>query len=175
MKKTPNKRAGQIASNTDGEFSDIAVEALASKQINNKTAEAATNLLKKKGYRIPTSRERLALVVAFAKSGAVIYKKAFDAFKAPDDLDILDSVALEKRFREIKIFELKSTNRNDVREDFGNYFFSMSTAELLVAQSLREQFRFVMVNIQKEIIIEMSLSDVFKKAKGIHPSWSIRF
>jgi hypothetical protein len=73
------------------------------------------------------------------------------------------------------IYGVKSTNRANVGSDFGGYFFSLSTAEFLVAQNLGAQFRLAFVNVTTGEHIERSLTEVFDHAKGIYPTWSIKF
>jgi hypothetical protein len=60
-------------------------------------------------------------------------------------------------------------------DDWRGYFFSLSTAELLIAQSLQEKYRFVMVNTKTTAHIELTLTEVFARARAIYPSWSVRF
>jgi len=114
------------------------------------------------------------LLVAFAKTGAVIYGKAFDLVRAPSSVNLNDEESVTGQPHEIAIFELKSTKR-PLDTNFRGYFFSMSTTELLVAQSLGRRFKFVFVNIQTKEYKEMTLLEIFQNARGIYPSWSIRF
>ena len=145
-------------------------------QSGQKTAKAAAAILvaKKAGFIIPTGKQRQNLLVAFAKRGKVVYGKAFDVikFSAPVDLDELAEV--EKRLEQIKVFEVKST-RKKLRSDFSGYFFALTAAEVLVAQSLKKQFGFVLVNTGTREHLEMTLSEIFARAKGIYPTWSISF
>ena len=145
-------------------------------QSGQKTAKAAAAILvaKKAGFIIPTGKQRQNLLVAFAKRGKVVYGKAFDVikFSAPVDLDELAEV--EKHLEQIKVFEVKST-RKKLRSDFSGYFFALTAAEVLVAQSLKKQFGFVMVNTGTREHLEMTLSEIFARAKGIYPTWSICF
>ncbi len=145
-------------------------------QSGQKTAKAAAAILvaKKAGFIIPTGKQRQNLLVAFAKRGKVVYGKAFDVikFSAPVDLDELAEV--EKHLEQIKVFEVKST-RKKLRSDFSGYFFALTAAEVLVAQSLKKQFGFVLVNTGTREHLEMTLSEIFARAKGIYPTWSICF
>jgi hypothetical protein len=75
----------------------------------------------------------------------------------------------------ITIYEIKSTNRTKMGPDFKGYFFNLTTAELLVAQSLGTQFRFAFVNILTEDYADLSLNELFGKAKAIYPAWHIKF
>jgi hypothetical protein len=73
-----------------------------------------------------------------------------------------------------RVFEIKSS-RKKLRPDFSGFFFALTGAEVLVAQSLRKQFTFVLVNTGTGDHIEISLSGIFSRAKGIYPTWSICF
>jgi hypothetical protein len=145
-------------------------------QSGQKTAKAAAAILvaKTAGFIIPTGKQRQNLLVAFAKRGKVVYGRAFDVVKlsGPVDLDALAEV--EKHLEQIRIFEVKST-RKKLRPDFSGYFFALTAAEVLVAQSLKKQFGFVLVNTGTGEHLEMSLSEIFARAKGIYPTWSICF
>jgi hypothetical protein len=140
------------------------------------TANAACRLLvaKRLGFVVPTGPQRQNIVVAFAKAGAVVYGKAFDVVRQSASVNLDDESEVSRRLSELTLYEVKSTNRK-VSVDFGGYFFSLSTAELLVAQSLREQFRFAFVNVTTGDFMDLSLVEVFARAKGIYPTWSIRF
>jgi hypothetical protein len=52
---------------------------------------------------------------------------------------------------------------------------ALTAAEVLVAQSLKEQFRFLFVNTVTGSFLELRLNEVFAKARGIYPTWSISF
>ncbi len=145
-------------------------------QSGQKTAKAAAAILitKKAGFIIPTAKQRQNLLVAFAKRGKVVYGKAFDVVKLSAPVDLADLAEVEKHLDQIIIFEVKST-RKKLKADFSGYFFALTAAEVLVAQSLKKQFGFVLVNIGTTQHLEMSLSEIFTRAKGIYPTWSICF
>ncbi|HEV7926987.1 MAG TPA: hypothetical protein VGR14_16645 [Verrucomicrobiae bacterium] len=126
------------------------------------------------GYAIPTARQKKNLVVAFAKKDMIVYGKAFDVLhlKGTIDLDSLDAV--ESRLDDILVCEIKSTNQ-ELADDFRGYFFALTAAEVLVAQSLKGRFRFIFVNITTGKHLELPLNEVFAKARGIYPTWSISF
>jgi hypothetical protein len=146
---------------------------------NKKTASKAVKILTdlNKGFKEPSKTERINLLVAFAKKNKVLYGKAFDVVKIsggkPINLENLSEV--EENLKYITVCEIKSTKKKSIGSDFNRYFFGLTTAELLVAQSLRNQFNFVFVNINTEEFIEMTLKEIFGKAKGIYPVWSIQF
>ena len=145
-------------------------------QSGHKTANAAADILvaKKSGFIIPSGKQRQNLLVAFAKKGKVVYGKAFDVIKLSGSVDLDDLAEVERHLARITVFEIKSTRRR-LRSDFSGYFFGLTAAEVLVAQSLKRQFGFVLVNTGSREHVEMRLSDIFARAKGIYPTWSICF
>ena len=145
-------------------------------QSGQKTAKAATTILvaKKVGFVIPTGKQRQNLLVAFAKRGKVVYGKAFDVVRLTGTVDLGDLTEVEKHLAQITVFEIKST-RKKLNSDFDGYFFGLTAAEILVAQSLKKQFGFVLVNIGTGKHLEITLSQIFARAKGIYPTWSISF
>jgi hypothetical protein len=74
----------------------------------------------------------------------------------------------------VTVFEIKSTKKN-LKSDFSSFFFALTGAEVLVAQSLKRQFKFALVNTSNAEHIEMDLIEIFARAKGIYPTWSISF
>lgn len=140
------------------------------------TAGKAARLLveKKLGYLVLTAKQKKNLVVAFAKQDMVVYGKAFDVVRLaePVNLDSLEDV--EANLSKILVCEIKST-RKEVSADFRGYFFALTAAEVLVAQSLKTQFRFIFVNTVSGAHMELKLNDIFAKARGIYPTWSISF
>ncbi len=156
---------------------EVADEALLTEASRHRTAKNAAKILVEKniGFVIPTAAQKKILLVAFAKKNKVIYGKAFDIIKVirPVDLDNRDDV--EQQLARIVLYEIKSTSKNNVARDFGKYFFALSTAELLVAQNLKTHYKFVFVNTKTKEHLELTLAEIFAKAKGIYPVWSIMF
>jgi hypothetical protein len=145
-------------------------------QSSQKTAKKAAEILvaKRAGFMIPSGRQKQNLLVAFAKKGKVVYGRAFDVVKLAGQIDLSDMTAIEDNFEKITIYEIKST-RKKLTSDFAKYFFALTGAEVLVAQSLRKQFKFALVNTGTGEYIELSLAEIFARAKGIYPTWSICF
>jgi hypothetical protein len=127
------------------------------------------------GFVIPTARRREALLVAFVREGFVVYGKAFDAVRVEGTVDLEDENDIRKNLRSVVLYEIKATSTIKVQPDFGRHFFSLSTAELLVAQSLRKHYRFAFVNTRTGTFLELTLQQVFARARGIYPGWSIQF
>jgi hypothetical protein len=141
------------------------------------TAAAARDFLCRKDprFRKLTGPQKRKIVVAFAKRGNVVYGQAFDLINCDPSFDLNNDLAIEKAFKEIRLYEVKSSSRA-LKAGFADYFFSFSTAELLVAQSLGdENFRFAFVNIHTGEYLDMSLREVFGRARAIYPSWSVKF
>lgn len=140
------------------------------------TAGKAAQLLVSKnlGYLVPTAKQKKNLVVAFAKRDMIVYGKAFDVLRISHPIDLNSLVEVEANLGKILVCEIKSTKK-DVSADFRGHFFGLTAAEVLVAQSLKAQFRFIFVNTVSGAFMELQLSEVFAKARGIYPTWSISF
>ena len=70
---------------------------------------------------------------------------------------------------ELALIEVKSTSA-DRDAEFRGHFFSMSTAELLVAQSLGPLFKFAFVQRPHRRLTALSASmDIYGRAKGHLP------
>jgi hypothetical protein len=146
---------------------------------NQATANKAKGLLciAEEAFRDPSAPERSALAAAFAAKNFVVYGKAFDLVEVHESgLALADPFALAGAIdrKTIALIEVKSTSA-DRDEHFRGHFFSMSTAELLVAQSLGALFKFAFVNTTTENFRLVTLQDILKRAKAIYPTWSIRF
>ncbi len=127
-------------------------------------------------FKEPTKIERQNLLVAFAKKNKVLYGKAFDVVKLENKkIDLKNLSNVEKHLAKITIFEIKATGRKELNDKFDKYFFGLTTAELLVAQNLKDQFKFAFVNTSTKHVMELSLKQVFERSKGIYPVWSVMF
>jgi hypothetical protein len=126
------------------------------------------------GFTIPSARQKKNLVVAFAKQDRIVYGKAFDVVRLSGQADLNDLEEVERHLKQLTLYEIKSTAKV-CPPDFKGHFFSLTGAEILVSQSLREQFRFVFVNIRTGNHLELTLSQMFARAKGIYPGWSLSF
>lgn len=145
----------------------------------NQTAKRAAQILMEEDLRfvIPNSEQKKILLVEFARNNKVLYGKAFDIIKIHQNtiIDLSSPASVRDSVDRITICEIKSTNRKNIKPDFKGYFFGLTTAELLVAQNLCSQYKFVFVNIATRDILELTLTDIFAKAMNIYPQWSISF
>ena len=140
------------------------------------TAKKAAQILAEKqlGYVVPTASQKRNLVVACAKRDLIVYGKAFDVLRLTGEVNLDSPEDVEAKLAQIVICEIKSTKQN-FTDDFRGYFFGLTAAEVLVAQSLKDQFRFIFVNTITGSFLELKLNEVFAKARGIYPTWSISF
>jgi hypothetical protein len=144
---------------------------------SQQTAKKAAELLAKHdpSIRIPTKKEKTNLLIAFAQKNKVIYGNAFDVVRLGKDIDLNDIESVIHNLQHITLLEVKSTNRENINDNFSGYFFGLTTAELLVAQNLGNKYRFIFVNTVTGHTLELKLNELFAKAKGIYPQWSISF
>jgi hypothetical protein len=146
------------------------------KETGNTTARRAAEILTAKGlgFVVPTAKQKKNLVVAFAKRDMIVYGKAFDIVRLSGQVDLDHLEEIERHLERITLYEIKSTAK-EVGVGFEGYFFGLTAAELLVSQSLKSRFKFIFVDTNTGNHIELSLSQMFARAKGIYPTWSILF
>jgi len=139
------------------------------------TAKKAVEILCNKGlgFQELSDLQRRKLFLTFAQYDMVLYGKAFDVVRCPKKVDFNDEKDIFKNFDHITIYEVKSTNQERIPKNFKGYFFDLTTAELLVAQSLGDKFKFAFVHTLTEEFIELTINQVFAKAKRIYPKWAI--
>jgi hypothetical protein len=143
--------------------------------INQQSATIAANLLVPFGWIIPSKIQRTNLAVCFAEKNKILYGRAFDVVKFPSKCDLNNRADISQHLKKIKCAEVKSTNRAEMNSNFDKDFFGITNAEILVAQSLGEQFCFLFVNTKTNAVKEMSLHQLFAKAVKIYPTMSIHF
>ena len=149
---------------------------------NKQTAEVAKQWLVEskadRGYRTLRPRERVRIVQAFAARNKVVYGQAFDLIRIPprSEIDFDDLALVTGAVKEgaVVLVEVKAAKRARKGSHFKEHFFSISTAELLVAQSLGELYKFAFVNVDAKECYEVSLRQIYSRTKAIYPTWSIR-
>ncbi len=159
-----------------GNATETTVGAVLAEASRNQTAKRAALILLRSnsGYVIPTARQKRLLLVEFAKRNLIVYGKAFDVVKLSKTVNLDDAADIEHNIDNVVLCEIKSTNRK-LPEDFKGYFFALTTAELLVAQNLKKRFKFVLVNTATGTYTELTLQELFRRARGIYPTWSVMF
>jgi hypothetical protein len=143
---------------------------------NHRTAQRAVDVLLAKDprYRCPTSSERQALLLGFARRGKVLIGSAYDVVRVEGELNLSDDAAIAGALERVTLCEIKSTNRRTLGADLKGYFFNITAAEQLTAQSLGARYRLLFVNTITGEHQEMSFSEVLGRAKAIYPSWHIK-
>ncbi len=173
-----------LPSNLDGlrtldETGDGGVGGVAAARMGGtkQTAKRAIAILEAAGlgFAEPSGEERRALAVAFAMEGMVLYGAAYDVVRLSRPVDLTDPQAVLANIDAITVCEIKSTNRVSMGEDWKGYFFDLTTAELLVAQTLGHRYCFAFVNTVTGDHLELSLTDLFARARKIYPKWAVRF
>jgi hypothetical protein len=159
-----------------GDGTEAIPEAVFAEASRNQTAKNAAQILlqSRSGFLVPTAKQKRLLLVEFARRNLVVYGKAFDVVKVAGNLDLDDSSEIAAKLDKIALCEVKSSNRK-LPEDFRGYFFALTAAELLVAQNLKERFKFIFVNTVTGTFVELTLQELFARARGIYPTWSIMF
>jgi hypothetical protein len=166
------EEAGAIA----GAFTAPKVSAGASPKPKATSRLAVEQLLNMTGgYIEPSPAQRTNLMVAFAMGGIPLFGAAYDLVRCASDIDLNDRDKVIARRAEITLIEVKSTNQAKVKEDLKGYFFNVTGAEFLVAQSLGDQYRFAFVNIVNGFVVERSLRQVFASAKAMYTAYHLKF
>lgn len=145
-------------------------------QSGQKTSKKAAQILVDKGlgYVIPSALQRQNLLVAFAKKRKVVYGKAFDVVRLLSPMNLDNLADVEANLTKLVLLEIKSSKKQ-LAPDFSGFFFALTAGEVLIAQSLKSQFRFVLVNTTTGDSLELTLAEIFGRARGIYPTWSISF
>lgn len=158
------------------EGTEAVVQAALAEASRNKTAQKAAKILVQSSsmFVVPTAKQKRMLLVEFARQNLVVYGKAFDVVKLADTVNLDDESDVARNLNKIILCEVKSSNRK-LPEDFKGYFFALTTAELLVAQNLKHRYEFIFVNTITGTYIELTLQELFGRARGVYPTWSIMF
>lgn len=152
-------------------------DAVGPTEANLSTSRRAIQIMVEKaaGFHEPSRKERDALLVGFAMQRRVLYGAAYDLVHLEREVDLASPDVIAENISAIRIIEVKSTNRKSMKASLNGYFFNITAAELLVAQSLGSQFRFAFVNTLTGDHQEMSLNEVFARSRAMYPAWHIRF
>lgn len=83
---------------------------------NQRTAKHAAQILieDRADFVVPTARQRVAILQAFARDEQVVYGKAFDIVRRPPDMDLDSAESIYERIDDLLVCEIKSTNNPSV-------------------------------------------------------------
>ena len=125
-------------------------------------------------YRIPTAAQKRALLIGFAMCGKALVGAAYDAVRLEGEVDLNDCNDIAAKNERIVLIELKSTGQEKIGSDLSGYFFNITSAEMVIAQTLKDQYRFAFLNTVRGDWQELTLSEVMGRAKAIYPAFHIR-
>jgi hypothetical protein len=97
----------------------------------------------------------------WVRHAMVLYRAAFDIVRVTTQLELTDPSAIARNTNAIIAYEVKSTNKIATNSDFSGYFFDLTTAELVVTQSLG---RFAFVKTLSRVWTEITLNGIFGRA-----------
>ena len=112
-----------------------------------------------------SSKEKDNLLLAFIKKYVPVHKKAFDLVRTTSKINFSDENDITRKIRDITLIEIKTTSRSNVDAKFSNYFFGLTTREQMLAQALKNQYKFVFIHTKTKNILELSLSELFSRIK----------
>ena len=103
--------------------------------------------------------------MAFIKKCVPVHKKAFDLVRTTSKINFSDESDIARKIEDITLIEIKSTSRSNVDAKFSNYFFGLTAREQMLAQALKNQYKFVFIHTKTKNILELSLSELFSRIK----------
>jgi hypothetical protein len=125
-------------------------------------------------YRIPTAAQKRALLIGFAMCGKALAGTAYDAVRLEGEVDLDDCHDVAAKNDRIVLIEVKSTGQEKIDTDLAGYFFNITSAEMVIAQTLKDQYRFAFLNTVRGDWQELTLSEKMGRAKAIYPAFHIR-
>jgi hypothetical protein len=108
-------------------------------------------------------------------AGTTLIGQAYDVIRLDRPVDLTDPASIAADIDVITLCEIKSTNQPKIAADLKGYMFNITAAEQLTAQSVGSRYRFLFVSTVTGDHCEMSLGEVFGRAKAMYPAWHIRF
>ena len=121
-----------------------------------------------------SNKEKTNLLHAFANNGIPLgSKKAFDLVSCKTNIDFSKVEDICKNIKDITVIEMKSTNRKNVDEKFSKYYFSLTLRELYMAQSLKDQHKFILVHTLSKKTKELSWKDLFSRINNMNLAFQI--
>ena len=130
----------------------------------SKERKAINILLKKPGYMELTNQQKKNLVVAFARKGKVVHKRAFDLIRISGKVDFSDENDIMKNLKNITFIELKST-ASSKDSKFSGQFFGLTVNQMSMGQTFKDQYRFIFLDIKNNNILEMDLKKLYSRMR----------
>lgn len=121
----------------------------------------------------PKAKELNNLLSLLSDCGINIKRTSFDAIELPEGVSInfncLDSIKANLAL--MNFIEIKTTNKESVKEDFTGYFFAFTEGELHAAEQLGERHKVALVNKRTENIVMSSIPELLARAKSMN--WQV--
>lgn len=102
-------------------------------------------IMEKYGYFRPTPLERRTIKECFKKINITIYGNGYDLIDTKTK-DYLNSGILDKHINDILLYELKTTWRKQIPEDFKGFGFGVTFNELKNYLQLGDKFKLIFLN-----------------------------
>jgi len=133
--------------------------------------------MRRHGFVRPTPQQRKNLVAAYANIGKTVKAKGFDLIKESDSKTINSPDQLAEAVENITLFELKTAGRERkslVKENWSGLGFTLTGAEKHNAETLKDKFKFIFLNLKNGALRECKLDDFFSSgAANTYPTWSV--
>ena len=111
-----------------------------------------------------TNQQKKNLVVAFARKGKVVHKRAFDLIRISGKVDFSDENDIMKNLKNITFIELKSTESSKDSK-FSGHFFGLTVNQMSMGQTFKDQYRFIFLDIKNNNILEMDLKKLYSRMR----------
>ena len=121
----------------------------------------------------PKAKELNNLLSLLSDCGINIKRTSFDAIELPEGVSINFSClnSIKANLSLMNFIEIKTTNKESVKEDFTGYFFAFTEAELHAAEQLGERYKVALVNKRTENIVMSSIPELLARAKSMN--WQV--
>lgn len=133
--------------------------------------------MRRHGFVRPTPQQRKNLVEAYARVGKEVRAKGFDLIKESDSKTIGNPDQLAEAVDNITLFELKTAGKERksiVKENWSGLGFTLTGAEKHNAEVLKDNFKFIFLNLKNGALRECKLDDFFSSgAANTYPTWSV--
>ncbi len=124
-------------------------------------------------FERPKAKELNNLLTLLSESGINIKRTSFDAIELPVgvsiDFSCLNSIRAALPL--MTFIEIKTTNKESVKEDFTGYFFAFTEGELHAAEQLGERHKVALVNKRTDNIVMSSIPELLARAKSMN--WQV--
>lgn len=124
----------------------------------------------------PKGTELNNLLSELSKINIIIKRTSFDAIALPinNNVDFFCSKSISAGIKEMIFIEIKTTNKEAVKDDFTGYFFAFTEGELSAAEQLGERYKVALLNKRTGNIIMSSVPELLGRAKSMNWQVSIQ-